>query len=541
MPTRKRTTAPVRVIEAAAPAPPAPPADGAPETVAAIDMGASAIRLVIAEARPGVPITVVEEASRGVLLGKDTFTSGKLGPATMEATLKAIEGFRRIMDTYGVVRYRAVATSAVREAQNRDSFLDRIRLRTGLEVEVIDGSEENRLTYMAVRERMRGHPALASGRSLLVEIGGGSADLSFLVDGEPIHSGMYALGSIRMRQMLGSWRGGHEQSIRLLRRHIHNVVDDIRNEMPLAEAQYFIALGGDVRFAAHLLLGSDAAEEVSPLVPQAPFVAFCDHVSGFDEDQLLEKYRLPQAEAETMVPALLAYRELLTETAAEGIIVPTATLRDGLLLDMARTEDHGIVDFSRQVLASARALGEKYRYDAPHAKKVAQLATRIFDELRPEHGLTDRHRLLLEVAALLHDIGNFVNLRGHHKHSQYLLSVSEIFGLTQDDMAIVGNIARYHRRACPQRSHLPFMALDRQTRVDVNKLAAILRLANALDADHLQKVTDVRVSPEDGNWVLQIEGAGDLTMERLATLARSDLIADVFGRRVSFQEVGVRA
>jgi exopolyphosphatase/guanosine-5'-triphosphate,3'-diphosphate pyrophosphatase len=485
---------------------------------------------------------VVEEASRGVLLGKDTFTSGKLGPATMEATLKAIEGFRRIMDTYGVVRYRAVATSAVREAQNRDSFLDRIRLRTGLEVEVIDGSEENRLTYMAVRERMRGHPALTAGRTLLVEIGGGSADLSFLVDGQPIHSGMYALGSIRMRQMLGAWRGGHEQSIRLLRRHIHNVVDDIRNEMPLAEAQYFVALGGDVRFATHLLLGADVAEEVSPLIPKAPFVAFCDHVAGFDEDQLLEKYRLRQAEAETLVPALLAYRELLLETAAEGIVVPSASLRDGLLVDMAHTDDsHGIVDFSRQVLASAQALGEKYRYDAPHAKKVAQLAIRIFDELRSEHGLSDRHRLLLEVAALLHDIGNFVNLRGHHKHSQYLLSVSEIFGLTQDDMAIVGNIARYHRRACPQRSHLPFMALDRQTRVDVNKLAAILRLANALDADHLQKVTDVRVGSEDGNWVLQVEGAGDLTMERLATLARSDLIADVFGRRVSFQEIGVRA
>jgi exopolyphosphatase/guanosine-5'-triphosphate,3'-diphosphate pyrophosphatase len=542
MPTRKRTAAPVKVIETPAPAPPAgqPAASGA-EVVAVIDMGASAIRLVVAEVRPGAPIAIVEEASRGVLLGKDTFTSGKLGPATVEATLKAIEGFRRIMDTYGVIRYRAVATSAVREAQNRDSFLDRIRLRTGLEVEVIDGSEENRLTYLAVRERLRGHPAFTAGRTLLVEIGGGSADLSFLVDGEPIHSGIYALGSIRMRQVLGSWRGGHEQSIRLLRRHIHNVVDDIRNEMPLAEARYFIALGGDVRFAAHLLLGSDAAEEVSPLIPKAPFVAFCDHVSGFDQDQLLEKYRLRQAEAETLVPALLAYRELLLETAAEGIIVPSASLRDGLLADMGRTEDHGIVDFSRQVLASAHALGEKYRYDAPHARKVAQLATRIFDEVRSEHGLSDRHRLLLEVAALLHDIGNFVNLRGHHKHSQYLLSVSEIFGLTQDDMAIVGNIARYHRRASPQRSHLPFMALDRQTRVDVNKLAAILRLANALDADHLQKVTDVRIVSEDGNWVLQVEGAGDLTMERLATLARSDLVGDVFGRRVSFQEVGVRA
>ena len=140
--------------------------------VAVLDMGASAIRLVVAEMKPGEPMRILEEASRGVLLGKDTFTSGRLGAATVEATLKALEGFRRIMDAYGVVRYRAVATSAVREAGNRDTFLDRVRLRTGIDVEVIDGSEENRLTYLAVREdaarppgpHRRRHPARGGGR-----------------------------------------------------------------------------------------------------------------------------------------------------------------------------------------------------------------------------------------------------------------------------------------------------------------------------------------------------------------------------------------
>ena len=130
------------------------------------------------------------------------------------------------MDTYGVVRYRAVATSAVREADNSDTFVDRIRLRTGLDVEIIDGSEENRLTYMAVRERLRDHPALTTGDTLLLEVGGGSADISFLRKGQPIHSGTYPLGSIRMRQSLASWHGSQEQGMRLLRRHIHNVVDD---------------------------------------------------------------------------------------------------------------------------------------------------------------------------------------------------------------------------------------------------------------------------------------------------------------------------
>jgi exopolyphosphatase/guanosine-5'-triphosphate,3'-diphosphate pyrophosphatase len=508
--------------------------------VAVVDMGASAIRLLVAEVVPGHPPRILEDASRGVLLGKDTFTTGRLGAATIEATLKAMDGFRRIIDGYGVVRYRAVATSAVREALNRDTFVDRVRLRTGIDVEIIDGSEENRLTYMAVREALRGHEALTAGDSLLAEVGGGSADISFLRKGEPIRSGTYALGSIRMRQSLASWHGSHEQKMRLLKRHIHNVVGDIRREMPLREARHLIALGGDIRFAAARLLGEEGGNGLRAL-PREPFLLFSDQIMGDDVDALVERYRLPPAEAETLVPALLAYRELLLETQAERITAPDASLRMGILLDITRAEEGQVAeDFGRQVKASAAALGEKYRYDAAHARNVAQLATRLFDELKPEHGLGDHERLLLEVAALLHDVGIYVNLRAHHKHTQYLLSVSEIFGLTREDLAVVSNVARYHRRALPQKSHVPFMALDSETRVVVNKLAAILRVANALDADHLQKVKDLRVVTEERGWVLEVDGAGDLTMERLATLARADLMTEVFGRKVAFREAAPR-
>jgi exopolyphosphatase/guanosine-5'-triphosphate,3'-diphosphate pyrophosphatase len=517
-----------------APGAPAPPPDP-PRPVGVVDIGASAIRLMVAEARPGEPLNILEEASRGVLLGKDTFTHGRIGTATVEAALKTLEGFRRIMDGYGVVRYRAVATSAVREAGNRETFVDRVRLRTGIEVEIIDGSEENRLTYLAVREALKGHEAFSTGDAVLVEVGGGSADISFLRKGQPIYSGTYALGSIRMRQNLASWHGSHEQRVRLLRRHIHNVTLDIRREMPLREATHFIALGGDVRFAASRILGDPL--KTPSVVPKEAFLAFCDEVLAHDVEQLVERYRLALADAETLVPALLACRELLLETQADRIVVPGASLRAGLLLDVTGgDEGQGLEDFDKQVLASAQALGEKYRYDAPHAKNVAQLAVRLFDELRPEHGLSPRERLLLEVAALLHDVGIYVNLRGHHKHTWYLLSVADIFGLSRDDMAVVANVARYHRRATPQKSHLPFMSLDPDTRVVVNKLSAILRLANALDADHLQKVKDLRVVAEDDGWVLEAEGTGDLTMERLVALSRAEMLTEVFGRRVAFRE-----
>jgi exopolyphosphatase/guanosine-5'-triphosphate,3'-diphosphate pyrophosphatase len=526
------------------PAPETPPGLPAepPRPVAVIDMGASAIRLLVAEIPADEPPRILEEASRGVLLGKETFTHGRIGPATMDAALKALEGFRSIMDVYRIVRYRAVATSAVREAANSDSFLDRVRLRTGLEVEIIDGSEENRLTYLAVRAALHGHDMWKSGGALLVEIGGGSGDISLLRRGEPVHSGTYALGAIRMRQNLGTWHGSHVDRMRLLRRHIHNVVEDIRRDVPMREAQHFVALGGDVRFAAARIGGEGnggAAGEGYRIVSRDAFFAFYDEVTALEVDDLVERYRLPLADAETLVPALMAYRELLAETPADTILVPEASLRAGLLLDLAGTAaGRGLEQMRTQVLSGAAALGDKYRYDAAHGAKVAALAVRLFDELRSEHGLADRDRLLLEVAALLHDVGIFVGLRAHHRHSLYILSHSEIFGLSHDDMAVVANVARYHRRGMPVKSHPEFLALERERRVDVLKMAALLRLANALDADHLQKVNDVRLVRDAEPWILEAEGAGDLTMERLAALSRADLFTDVYGRRLAFRESG---
>ena len=253
------------------------------------------------------------------------------------------------------------------------------------------------------------------------------------------------------------------------------------------------------------------------------FVAFCDQIQADDVETLIEKYHLPQADAETLGPALQTNRELLLETAARRVLVPEASLRAGLLLDITGAEGgYGIEHFAKQVLSSAAALGEKYRYDAAHGRHVAFLATRLFDELRPEHGLAPRDRLLLEVAALLHDVGIFIDLRGHHMHSQYILLASQIFGLSRDDMAVISNVARYHRRALPARSHPFYISLEREMRLVVDKTAAILRAANALDADHLQKVKDFKLIRETdkGRQTFEVDvkaiverGAQDFVLE----------------------------
>jgi exopolyphosphatase/guanosine-5'-triphosphate,3'-diphosphate pyrophosphatase len=512
-----------------------------PELAAVLDMGASAIRLVVSEIGPNRSIRTIEEASRGLLIGRDTFSTGRIRSGTIEAALAALENFRSIIDGYQVTQVRAVATSAVREARNVDLFLDRIRRRTGITFEIIDEAEESRLVFLAVKQALRRRAPLRGAWTLLTEVGGGSTSLMLLHQGRPNRSAVYALGAVRLRQQLDLRRLTYDLQLAVLKRSIANVIEEIRVDNPLGRVTHMVAIGGDVRFAASQIL-EGAADDGVREIPRDAFFAFCDQVAPLDEEQLVDRFRLPAVEAETLVPSLLVYRNLLSETAARKLVVLDASLRTGVLLDVADPDGlAGVGDFEEQVLASAEALGHKHRFDRAHGRHVASLAVQMFDAFTEEHGLGRRERLLLQVAALLHDIGIYVSLRAHHKHSQYLLAASQIFGLSNEETAVVSNIARYHRRGLPQKSHLPYVALDRDDRLVVDKLASILRVANALDAEHLQKVTELRIVHQGRSWILEIDGTGDLTMEQLAGSARADMFADTFGQPLVIRWGGIRA
>ncbi len=211
-------------------------------------------------------IRIIEEASRGVLLGRDTFSgAGVIQPRTADAAFAALDGFRQIMDGYGVTEVRAVATSAVREARNGALFLDRIESRSGITFEIINEAEETRLLYLAVRDSLKRHPAIKGAWTLLVEVGGGSTSLTLLRYGQPMRSGVYALGAVRFRQRLDLRRYGHDLQVALLKRVIANVIDEIRVEIPLHKVTQVVALGGDIRLAAthiHAQEGAENAREI---------------------------------------------------------------------------------------------------------------------------------------------------------------------------------------------------------------------------------------------------------------------------------------
>jgi exopolyphosphatase/guanosine-5'-triphosphate,3'-diphosphate pyrophosphatase len=510
--------------------------------VAAIDVGSSAIRMEIAEIGPEGSLRSLESLTRGVSLGKDSFTSGHLSEESIQTACKVLSDFSRVMKTYEVTRYRAVATSAVREASNADLFLDRVFMRSGIDIEIIDGAEQNRLTYLAIHGALSGIVDLQSRNVLVVEVGGGSTDISFIQSGETTYSGTFSLGAVRLRQTMLEVEGDSRQKMKLLDRQIRNEVKTITNSVPLELGAEMVALGGDIRFAARQMNAEAAG--VSPtehwVLDRKDFGRLCTDIAKYDTEELVRRYGVSYSEAETLAPALLAYRSLAERTKAEKIHVLGVSIRAGLLVDMARHESgRGSETFDRQILSSARALARKYHSADNHVEQVRRLALELFDQLKQEHGLGGKARLLLEVAAILHDVGSFISNRAHHKHSQYIIASSDIFGLSRDDVNLVANIARYHRKSPPTRAHLPYISLDRDSRVTVSKLAAILRVADSLEQDEGSKIRSLRLTRDDENerYLLEVEAEGDLSMERLALESKQDMFQEIYGLPVFLRQV----
>jgi exopolyphosphatase / guanosine-5'-triphosphate,3'-diphosphate pyrophosphatase len=512
-------------------------APAVPEVLAVIDIGSNTVRMVIAQLLPDGSIEVLERLQRAVRLGQDTFGSGQLRGETMRSAIAILRDYRHVMSTYGVGRMRAVATSAVREASNADTFIDRILTATGIEVSVISVAEEGRLTVSALR-RTVGETFLKQGDVLVVEVGGGSTIMNLLHGGEIVGSHNLPTGSVRMQERLSTRTESASQATRLLRRQVSSSITTVKGTLPLKNVQAFVAVGGDARWAA-TRAGKPIEGGGLQVVAREALDALVAACGALTADELARTHRLPFVEAETLTPALLVYQLLLKATGSAEMVVTEVSMRDGLLWELGDwAGGRETARLHRETIQSAQAVAQKYCADMAHAQHTGRLAARLFDELAPEHRLGDRHRLLLEVAALLHEIGAFVSIRAHHKHTCYLIAHSEILGLTQEELAMVANVARYHRQSRPKPSHADYVNLSREARLVVNKLAAILRLADALDVGRTQAIQDLRCRMDNNGFVISVPAGLDLILERRSLGEKADMFQDTYGLDVHLEEVG---
>lgn len=482
---------------------------------------------------------IKDQLQQSVSLGRDTFTFGEIKFATIESCVRVLKRFRRVLrEDWGISSagaIRAVATSAVREAANREQFINRVRVATGIQVRAIEGAEVNRLTFLAVAPLLDSVAELRHDNLLLIEVGGGNTEVMGLFDGRVDFAQTHRLGAFRVREMLEGYR---EPALRLedfLENEISGTVRNIKDGLVEGSPVRILALGGECRFAAGKLLPGWDGQSLAE-VPVDELAELARYVLGRPIEELVAHFHMPLPEAETLAPALLAYARLAQELGVEVIHVGTQTLRTGLFAELAGGGSWSD-SFVQQMIHSARELGRKYHYDEEHAAQTTAYAQQLLDLMQDEHRLAPKYKTLLTIAGTLHDIGMYVSNRSHHKHTKYLIESSEIFGLGDTDLIVTALVARYHRRAAPKPTHADYVALPPDLRLAVIQLAAILRLSDALDTNHDQRLGDVEFILEEDTLLIRTNYQGSLAIERLALEMKSDMFAEVFGRRVILQAV----
>ncbi len=500
--------------------------------LASIDVGSNAIRLVIGNVDAERRMTVLENIRESVRLGQDVFTLGTISEETIDRASEAFQRFRGAIDSHGAKWTKAVATSALREALNTELFIDRIAQVSNIDVAVIGAEEEARLIHLAVREKVN----LKGKVAVLVDIGGGSTEITLVDDGSIIATESFKMGSVRLLQLLEGKKHGERQFNQMVREYVDATQKRIKKEIGNRTIDICVGTGGNIETLGDLRRDVLHKERDS-ILPADDLDDLVKRLQGLTFEERIQDLRLRPDRADVIVPASIILQKIIKQADVKEVVIPRVGLKDGLLIDMME-ELYGEKKhlYRDQVMASALQLGRKYIFDEQHGTTVARLAVQLFDETRILHNLPLDQRLLLEVAALLHDIGNYVNMRDHHKHTYYLLTASPLIGLSQQQSAVVANVARYHRKSEPKPQHDAYRVLPSKDRVVVSKLAAILRLADAMDNQHAGKVASLTVEWKKPRLTLKLKGEGDLLLEKWALAKKAPMFEEVFSVKCSVED-----
>jgi exopolyphosphatase / guanosine-5'-triphosphate,3'-diphosphate pyrophosphatase len=503
-----------------------------PLRVASIDVGSNAMRVLCAEFSAPATYRLLAEERVPVRLGHDVFLTGRLAEEVQVSAIAALRAFRTRIEAFDITHARAVATSAVREASNGERFVERVAEEAGVQLEVITGSEEARLVHVAVRSRI----PMSGGRWIMVDLGGGSVEVS-LADERGIHwSESHTMGSVRLLEEL-SIAGGEPGRFREL---LEEYTATLR--IPSTTGEWtllgLIATGGNIETLARLA-GCTASPEGVSVLEVSALREVIGTLAKLSYRQRVEQLGLREDRADVILPAAMVYERVSTLASAERIHVPHIGVKEGVLLDLVdtvtRPRRHGD-RISEDAYAGALALGRRYLFDEEHGAQVSRLAGELFDQLSSLHGMSDDDRRILCVAAALHDVGVFISAKKHHKHSHYVLANSELPGFTPREIQMVAVTARYHRKGVPAPHHSEFMALTEEERVRVVRLASLLRIAAALDKEHRQRVQSLRIRRRGSTVDLELRGSGSLLLERWALTRNVELFEATFAVEVRVRE-----
>jgi exopolyphosphatase/guanosine-5'-triphosphate,3'-diphosphate pyrophosphatase len=510
--------------------------------LAAIDIGTNSIRSIIVEVTGKNNFRVLDDEKETTRLGEGMGTSSRLSSEVMQRALQALQRMTDIARGFGAQTVQAVATSAVREAKNRDAFLRRVKEEVGLKVRVITAEEEAWLAFLS----MLHHFDLGRQRFFGLDIGGGSAALIWGLGTHVENIHCLPLGAVRLTEKFLHRDPIAESEFKKLRRHIKHHLLPIRNVVETS-AQMLIGSGGTVTTIAEVHKDLQREKyagvhgyEMNRAQVQRVLEVLCRKslkerrdIAGLNPDR-----------ADIIVAGVAVVNQVMKVFDINMLKVSERGIREGLILQMiagngAFNKKDTLTKYSKaNWRRSVREFAESCRYEAPHSLHVTRLALNLFDQLCANGNEKNApERELLEVAGVLHDIGYFINYTRHHKHSYHLIVHSHLVGFSPREIAIIANVARYHRRGVPRKKHENFAVLSRPDQKLVLKLGAILRLADGLDRSHSQRVQEVRCKKRKNNLTLYLLSDKDIDIEIWGAKQKDELFEKVFKTRIEYKHV----
>jgi exopolyphosphatase/guanosine-5'-triphosphate,3'-diphosphate pyrophosphatase len=497
--------------------------------LAAIDVGSNSVHLLIADVSPQRHLVVIDRVKEMVRLGRRSFTTGLLSQEAMDLAVPVLAHFQRLAEIRRVDQMRAVATSAVREAGNKGQFIARIKRETGVEVEVISGREEAQLIYRAAQYAL----GLEGGPHLLVDLGGGSLELVLVEDRSPIWMKSARLGAARLTERFLLDDPPTAAQCRRLRNHFEREIGEQMRAARRARVVDAIGTSGTINTLVAMaraargeelgtLHGSTASTtEVARLCRKAVSASAAMRMAlpGIDGK------RIDQIQAAAMLADFVLQR-----SGAPKMVACTWALREGMLLELAEATSRSAREIRR---GSVNALATRFAHHNRHGRQVAKLALDLFDATAFALELPESSRELLEHAALLHDIGHAIDHERHNRHSYYLVKNADLLGFEPVEVEMIALALRAHRKQSAQLDSPEWQALSAGRRRVARAMAAILRVADALDRSHRSVVKTVSVVYSPGRAQIEIESGQEKAGLELWTCERRiDLLAKLLDRRV---------
>lgn len=499
------------------------------KTYAAIEVGSNELELKVYEIGKKIGIRQLDHVRYIIELGSDAYSKGFISYELVNELCHVLKKFKLKMDEYQVDDYVAYGGSALREASNGRVIIDQIKIRTGLNVQLISNAQQRFLTLKSVAFKMHNFEQLIKEGAMILDIGAGSLQVSVYQDGILNFTKNIRLGSLRIRELLADLEGQTVDFVRLMSEYITNGLTSYSfSQLKNATVKHVIIVGQEYEYIMMFagcnndsMMTRDQFEDVyHKIITKLPI-------------QLAEEMNVPYEVASIMIPTSIAIEEMLAKVKVEQLWKASADLCDGMALDYSQKVERYLLehDFTKDIVKSARFIAKKFDSDDAHVRNVEALSKDLFDATKKISGLNQRYRLLLQIAAILHDTGKYINDANSVYNSCHIIRQCELIGLSDAEKEIVSCIVLYNSSAFIPEYERMSHEIDRESYIDMLKLSALFGLANAMDKSHGQKIQKIRTSINDTEFKIVADTIYDITLEQDRVEEKADFFEEIFGIR----------